>query len=98
MGSAAIDIADVVVLELEPVDDPGGLGLGLLRCPIVRAFALLGRRLSLFRRWIAKNQNPLLAVGCPFELFHILNRVYQALRLAALVIEQIDLCLLFVAL
>jgi len=43
-----------------------------------------GCRLKLFWRGIAKKSKPVVCLRAPFEFLHVLNRVRQALRFAAL--------------
>src|SRR5579862_9355686 len=98
MGAAAVNVADVIVLELQAVNHPWRLGLGLFLSTIVAILGFPGGRLDLLRRRIAKNQNQLFAVGRPLEVLHILNRLGEALRLTALAIQHVDLGLLLVSL
>ena len=55
------------------------------------------RLLQFFGSGITQHENETLAVGRPFEIIHILNRIGQLLRLAADAVEQPHLRLAFVA-
>src|SRR5436309_13209379 len=87
MRAVAVQIADGVPLELQPVNHEGRRSLGFRRCGRSRLLFVLGG-FKFLRLGIAKNQNEPRAVWGPLEIVNALRNVGQANRLSATAIKQ----------
>src|SRR6266436_10241335 len=99
MGAAAVEVTDFVFLELQAVNHPGFLSLGLLFLFSARLLILIlilcG--FEFLGRGIAENQNEATSVRGPAEVIHVLRSVRQALSLPAEAVQKPDLGFAFVS-
>src|ERR1700726_181471 len=98
MGTAAVEIADFVGLELEAIDYPGLASLGLFVLVIVVLFFVFRLGFGqLFFGGVAEDYDQTAAVGRPGEIVDILRRPGEALGFAARAVQQPNLRFAFVA-
>src|SRR6266852_240610 len=87
MGAAAVEVANGVALELQPINDKRTRSLRLGRCGRSRLF-LVFCRFEILGLRVAKNQYEPSAVWRPLEVVHALSDVGQANGFAAAAVEQ----------
>src|SRR6266436_5299111 len=101
MGAAAVEVTDFVFLELQAVNHPGFLSLGLLFLfsarLLILILVLVLRGFEFLGRGIAENQNEATTVRGPGEVIHVLRSVRQALSLPAEAVQKPDLGFAFVS-